>query len=215
MIAGAITFALGNIIAIILYPNYSFSGNSFSDLGIRQDTFFPETNAFVSAAPYPEIFNVTLYICGLLIIPFFIAAYSVLKDNNNNNIFLLISGITGLSIGPLLIGVGVYDMAKDLDAHGDFATTLMMMIGFTSLFWALGVVFLGRESEYKQFRTWYLDPLFAFFIMFVTWVLVWGKPNVILLKNISFQVYQKMVALSFIPYYSIVGLRLLKIIKNG
>lgn len=214
MFLSAMVFVIGNTIAIILYPDYSFSGNYFSDLGIRSDIYVISLDTIAYAAPHPEIFNVTLYICGFFIIPFFPAATSIVKNKEGGNTLLILCAISGITIGPLLIGVGIYDVSSNYDAHVDFATNLMFMIGVTSLLWAIGITSLDKDAPYKQFKTWLLDPFFVIFIMCVAWILVWGRPDVIPLNRISYQIYQKLVALSFIPYYSLVGLRLHRILQN-
>ncbi|MHA2030310.1 MAG: DUF998 domain-containing protein [Candidatus Kariarchaeaceae archaeon] len=213
MFISAIVFAIGNAIAMILYPDYSFSSNYFSDLGIRRDIYVTSLDTMAYAPPHPEIFNITLYICGFFIIPFFPAATSIVKNNEGRNTLLILCALSGVSIGPLLIGVGIYDVASNFDAHVDFATNLMFMIGVTSLLWAMAITSLDKDASYKQFKTWILDPFFVIFIMFVAWILVWGRPDIIPFNKVSYQIYQKLVALSFIPYYSLVGLRLYKILN--
>ena len=72
MLIAAIVFLIGTFTAMIMYDNYGFLNQFFSDLGNRGDTFNPEIPSDIRPkSTYPEIFNVTLWVSAVFIIPFF------------------------------------------------------------------------------------------------------------------------------------------------
>lgn len=214
MIFLAVVFVIGLIVAMLLYKDYSFVNNYISTLGIRFD-HVNDDGELVKGAKYPEILNYTFYFCGSLLIPFFPAAASVLREKNVLSTLLFsLTAISGVFIGPMLIGVGIYDVASDLVLHIVYATNVMFAIGVTSILWGLSILALSRESPYKQQTRWQTDLVFVVFILFVSFTQVYGIPDLPLLRDIPSPLYQKMVPISFIPYFSMVGWRLLKILKS-
>ncbi len=213
MIANAFVFIIGLVTAIIFYPGYQFTEQFISQLGIRFDTVNPYGDVIVGAL-HPEIMNITFFLSGILIIPFFPAVASILRDKNiMNSIFFGLVALSGLTLGPLLFLVGVWDVASDFDLHVDVATNLMLMIGVTSILWAFAIITLSKNSFYKNSKIWLIDFLIIALILFVSWVLVFGKPDLPILRDISYPLYQKLVPITFIPYFSLVAYRILRNLK--
>ena len=214
MIANAFVFLIGLVTEIIFYPGYRFTEDFISQLGIRFDTTGPSGEVIVGAV-HPEIMNITFFLTGILFIPFFPAIASILREKNVvNSIFFALVALSGLTLGPLLFLVGVWDVASDFDLHVDVATNLMLMIGVTSILWALAIITLSKDSFYKKSKIWLVDLVMIALILFVSWVLVFGKPDLPVLRDMSYPLYQKLVPITFIPYFSIVAYRVLNNIKQ-
>jgi hypothetical protein len=214
MIANAFVFLIGLVTAIIFYPGYSFTEQFISQLGIRFDTISPYGDIIVGAQN-PEIMNITFYLTGILFIPFFPAVASILREKKiNNSIFFGLVALTGITLGPLLFLVGVWDVASEFDLHVQVATNLMFMIGVTSILWAFAIISLSKNSFYKKSKIWLMDLVMIALILFVSWVLVYGKPNLPVLRDISYPLYQKLVPITFILYFSIVAYRILGHLKG-
>lgn len=210
---GIAVFLIGSTVAILTYPNYSMSGNYFSDAGLRIDTV-SEDRGLVEAHPYPEIFNVTLYILSIFLLPFTILISSFFTKSEDSKYLFRLATIPGIFISIGLVGVGIWDWGNDLDTHGDAARLAMGSIGALFILWTLGVMTLPSDSAYKQFKSWKLDPFVTFLIIFFTYTQVWGIPKIPLIEDVPSQVYQKLVPYTTIPYLSFVGYRLMKILNN-
>lgn len=209
MIANAFVFIIGLVIAIIFYPGYSFTEQFISQLGIRFDTIGPYGDIIVGAL-HPEIMNVTFFLSGILFIPFFPAVASILREKNIiNSISFGLVALSGITLGPLLFMVGVWDVASEFDLHVEVATNLMLMIGVTSILWAIAIISLSKNSSYKQSKIWLMDLVMIALILFVSWVLVFGKPDLPILRDINYPLYQKLVPITFISYFSLVAYRIL------
>ncbi|MHA2255862.1 MAG: hypothetical protein ACXAAM_07310, partial [Candidatus Heimdallarchaeaceae archaeon] len=62
-------FIIGTTISMLVYPNYSFMEQFLSELGTRVSISFE--GGELTKALYPEIFNVSLIITGVFLLPFF------------------------------------------------------------------------------------------------------------------------------------------------
>ena len=166
-------------------------------------------------APFPEVFNVTLIITGILWLPFFATAFAMLKDNGKSTFLLALTAITGTLSGPFLIGVGIYDVGTYFDNHVFFAKNLYLSIAVTSILWALSIISLNKDSEYKKSK-WQIDIVISLIISALMVINYFGKqPPVYPLSKIPIPTYQKTVAYLYIGYFAVVVRRLWKIYNSS
>lgn len=132
-ISGIMIYLLGTTISMLLYPNYSFFSQYFSDLGIGR---------------FGIVFNLTVILTGILIYPFFPLSYFLLKPSKEAKIMLLISSFTGIIASLFLIFVGIYDKSENsLRAHQFVTLGFFISMTLTIFFWALGNYFIERANS--------------------------------------------------------------------
>lgn len=212
-----IVFIVGTFLAMITYPDYSFLTQFFSELGVRADTISPSDGTLFQKAPYPELFNGSLYIAGLLIFPFFILTTLLLwNESLLSNIFLLLSTLTGSLVGPFLIGVGYYDLARDWDAHVWWAITLYQLIAVTTFLWTVAILSMPGSHEFRSNKKWIYDIIFFALLLLTTFINIENYvPPIFPLNLLEVAAYQKLMAYFFIAYFGIiVSLRLKKYVNS-
>lgn len=210
---GIVIFLVGSTIAILTHPNYSMTDNWFSDTGLRVEYNSGE-RGIIDPHPYPEIFNVTLYLTAIFIFPF-LAIVNTMIDTKGKERFLFYSAsIAGVFVSPSLISVGIWDYGTDDGAHELAARLTMGCIGLFFILWTAGVISLNPDSPYKQINSWKLDPFVTVLIVFFAFTQVWGVPNIPLIEDVAPQIYQKLVPYTTIPYLSFVAYRLNKILSD-
>jgi hypothetical membrane protein len=113
MFVGGVQFVIGMLLAEILYPGYSVSGNYISDLGAtcRDTCLIYQPSAF--------IFNTSAMILGILIL---LGSYCILHEFQNYFISILI-GLSGLGA----LGVGLFPETTGL---------LHLIVSFIAFFFA-------------------------------------------------------------------------------
>lgn len=196
---GIAVFLIGSTIAILTYPNYSMSDNYFSDTGLRID-YLTEDRGVIEAHPNPEVFNVTLYILGIFLLPLTLLISTFFTKQEDSKHLFSLATLPGVMISPSLIAVGIWDFGNDFDKHLLAARLTMGSIGLFFILWTLGVIFLQDDVKYKEFKSWKLDPIITLLIVFFTYTQVWGVPGIPLIKDVPGQVYQKLVPYTTIPY---------------
>lgn len=123
-VAGALLFAagvlafMGIITAETLYPGYSTSQNTISDLGA---TLPPDS---IIVEPSATIFNTTMVVSGLLIIA---AAYCI-QSAFRKRAFAALLGLFGTGV----LGVGVFDGSYG-DIHAIFALLTFLAGGLSAV----------------------------------------------------------------------------------
>lgn len=227
-LAGLI-FIGGTILAIILYhtPNgsYQFIHQFFSELGLRHDytaTLHDSTTEIRYAPLHPDIFNITLYMTGFLVMPFFLFSYRQMRNNNRvSNLLLLLATFGGFMGGPVLIGVGIFDISVSGDAfwksHTFWVGWLYGLITLTSIMW-YAMLLTSNNLPYRDKTKWiWLDYTFLIVLVFLTLLNMADGVDFIIADNIplinSFPIefYQKLIAYIYFIYYGlIVGGRLSK-----
>jgi len=229
ILLGGIIFLVGTVAAILTYqtPNggYHFLDQFFSELGIRHD--YIETLAGGSteqryAPPYPDLFNITLYASGFLMIPFFLFSYRQMRNSNRlSNLFLIIATMSGVLAGPMLIGVGIFDLSypsHDIfwQEHGFWVASLYLLLTVTAISWFLMLV-LSSKLPYHTSKWIGLDYLFLIVLVIMVIVNLLDGLKIVmvgdipLLNNFPIETYQKLIAYVFFAYYGlVVGVRLTK-----
>ncbi len=226
ILLGGLVFIVGTLTAIFLYqtPNgkYQFLSQYFSELGVRHDYYADVNGSTVLryAPPHPDIFNISLFAAGFLLIPFFLFSYRQMRNNNRvSNFFLFLSIIGGMLAGIMLIGVGIFDLsypAKYIwQEHGFWVAWLYLLIGLISIFWYIMII-TSHNLPYRVKTRWiWLDYAFLAILIFLAIVNIGDGVNLFKVINIPIlnhfpvETYQKLLAYVFFMYYGfVVGGRL-------
>ena len=96
---GIAIFLIGSTIAILTYPSYSMSDNYFSDTGLRID-YLTEDRGIIKAHPNPEIFNVTLYLLAVFLLPLTLMISTFFTKEEDNKYFFKLATLPGIMISP-------------------------------------------------------------------------------------------------------------------
>ncbi|MHA1910281.1 MAG: hypothetical protein ACTSYA_01180 [Candidatus Kariarchaeaceae archaeon] len=229
ILTGGIIFLVGTISAILIYktPNgeYDFLNQFFSELGIRKDylaEFSDGTTEFRFSPDNPEIFNLSLWISGLLMAFFFIFSFRQMRNNDRfSNFLLFLSTLTGITAGLMLMGVGMYDLSNESDilwqTHGFWVIGLYTLLTITSFLW-FSMLLTSDNLPYRTKTKWiFLDYSFLIVLTILTIVNITDATNILDVGDIPYmdqypiETYQKIIAYLFFMYYGlIVGGRLSK-----
>ncbi len=225
LLAGII-FLVGTILAIITYetPNgkYQFLDQFFSELGVRKtyvETFSDGSTELRYAPPYPDIFNFTLMLTGVLLIPFFSFSFRQMRNASMNSTRLLwVAIVTGILCGPMLFGAGFFDLSFDSQAvwqeHGFWVAFLYIFITVASIAWFF-MLMLAKDLPYKTSKLIWLDYILLFILAVLALInLADGMSlvkvvNIPVVNTLPVEAYQKFIAYIFFIYFGlIVGGRL-------
>ncbi|MCG3219955.1 MAG: DUF998 domain-containing protein [Candidatus Heimdallarchaeota archaeon] len=208
-------FLVGTTISMIVFPTYSFMEQYFSELGPRITGTYSSGETLLKA-PHPEIFNVSLIITGLFLLPFFPSVYLILKPKGyiRKSIQFLIM-LSGITTSIFLVGVGIFDAGMFLGPHIVSALGLYYCMIITSLLWGIGTLSLEKESLYKQLKIWIIDPVASLIAMLIG-IINTGLLNFheFFVQKFSMAFYQKMLAYVFILVFGYVAVRLFFITRN-
>ncbi|MCG3221722.1 MAG: DUF998 domain-containing protein [Candidatus Heimdallarchaeota archaeon] len=212
---GIAVFVIGTTISMLVYPNYSFMEQYFSELGTRVTAIFSSGETLIRA-PHPEIFNVSLIITGLFLLPFFPSIYLILKPKDYiRKIIQLLIMLSGVATSTFLVGVGIFDAGMFLESHVVSALGLYYCMIITSLLWGVGVLSLEKESPYKRTKLWVIDPI-ASLIAIMIGIINTGLFDLytIFEGKLSMAFFQKTLAYVFILVFGYIAVRLFYIIRN-
>ena len=223
ILLGGFIFIAGTMLAVFLYQTpkggYEFFNQYFSELGIRGDYFVDDGQRY--APDNPEIFNVALFAAGTLMVPFFMFTYRQMRNRNRvSNFFLLIASIGGVIAGPMLIGVGLFDLSFVSDIfwqdHTFWTGWLYILLTVTSICWFF-MLLMSKDLPYRTTKWILVDYLFLLILIVLTIVNITDGINILKVADIpllnmnSVETYQKLIAYFFFLYYGlIVGVRLTK-----
>ena len=228
ILMGGIIFLLGTFTAIALYktPNggYDFFNQFFSELGVRKDyveILSDGTTERRYAPPYPDLFNFTLVLTGILMIPFFAFSFRQMRNESDFSTGALwLSIVMGILAGPMLIGVGLFDLSYPSTTfwqeHGFWVANLYLLITGISILWFFMLV-KARNLPYKTTKWIWVDYFLLFFLGIFTLVNLIDGLKIYLVKDIPLmniypvETYQKLIAYLFFIYFGlVVGVRLTK-----
>jgi len=140
---GVVQFLLLTFLAAFFYPGgYDYFGYYFSDLGavIARNG---EPNS-ISAI----LFSVALTIVALALIPFWLTLRTIFKESRFGRILSTLGSISGLTSSPFIIGVALFPIDTQLDAH--ILATLIFFSLFVSstVFYSIAVMLDQNHSNY-------------------------------------------------------------------
>ncbi len=205
-------FIIGNIIAIIFYDGYEFFNQFFSELGSRADVMDEDGNMWPKAE-YPEIFNISLYITAVFMVPFFVFLPSQFRSLESKIIVPILTAVSGIISSIYLILVGVYDMGLYLDKHIEVALNLYLGIIFTITLFGISLILLPEDDKYRKHYSLRLDMIFIVLTFVITGINYMQEvPDFI--SIIPRATFQKIMPYTFLPYLTLYGIRNLKLLKN-
>ena len=208
-------FIVGSTTAIILEQKYNFNKQFLSELGVR---YTPSSSAdsTLRRALFPEVFNITLIVTGLLISPFFIGVYITLKPEKLiQKIFFLGTAVVGIFSGITLSLVGVFDLGYFYYAHMIVTGLFYMGAMVTSLLWGLGVIFLSKDSPYKMSKIWKIEPLTVSIIVglgLITSTFAQSYPEIF--GFITLALYQKIFVYALFALMTLIIIRFFRLLKK-
>ncbi len=207
-------FVVGSTTAMIMERKYKFDKQFLSDLGIRYTTV--GAGAKLASAHFPEVFNITLIVTGLLISPFFFGVYKTLKPEKKYQKFFFIgTSIMGVFSGISLALVGVFDLGYFYYAHMLVAGLFYVGAMITALSWGIGVLLLDKNSPYKQSKIWIIDPIMSVFILFVGLInSTLGQAFPEIFGFISMPLYQKIYVYVIFVLMSVIIIRFFLLLKK-
>ncbi len=204
-------FIIGNILAISFYGDYQFFNQFLSELGARANTI-GENGEKWSKARYPEIFNISMYITATFMIPFFIYYPSNFRSLKKKIVIPILASISGVISSVFLFMVGVYDMGLYLEIHSKLALRLYLSIMITIFLFGISLVLLPKNDEYKIRYSLKIDMLFILITIIITGGnYVQKVPE--FLNNIPNATFQKIIPYIYLPYLTLYGTRILKLLK--
>ncbi|MHA2249631.1 MAG: DUF998 domain-containing protein [Candidatus Kariarchaeaceae archaeon] len=187
ILSGFVVYIIGSSISILIHPNYSFTSQYFSDLGVGRFGF---------------IFNLTLILTGLLLFPFFPLAYYLINPNNKARIMLIISATTGILSSIFLVFVGVFNKSEDsIRIHNFFATGFFLLMLVTTIFWVIGHYFLPEKDQQVKRSEAIIKIIYSILIILI--------PLIFVIVTRTFDpLLQKITVYSFIGYFGLSAHRL-------
>lgn len=227
ILVGGLVFIIGTLTSIYLYrtPNggYDFFHQFFSELGVRYDytAILDGGGTEHRYAPEnPEIFNFSLIVTGMLMMPFFLFSYRQMRNENRfSTLMLLISIVSGILAGPFLMGVGMFDLShvgsNPWDEHGFWVAILYILLTLISITW-LFMLLTARNLPYRTETKWiYMDYLFLLVLIVFTVINLVDGLDLYFVKDMPYfnvfpvETYQKLIAYIFFGYFGlVVGVRL-------
>lgn len=138
-VIGVLQFFLLIFVAGMFYPGgYDYGGYYFSDLGALTAR---------NGEPNPvssRIFMVTLTVIAVALIPFWIVTRSLFSTSRVEGLLSKIGSALGALSSPFIIGVAVFPMDRNLEAH--FVMTLVFFSLFTLATLIYSVTFILNEK---------------------------------------------------------------------
>jgi hypothetical membrane protein len=211
-----IIFLVGTTLAMLFYPEYDFMNQMLSELGIRVAVFFPQVGE-VNAAPFPEIFNVTLMLTSICLLPFLPVSYFMLKPKRTiRKTLQIIISLGGVAVATLLFLVGVFDVGTFSILHIGVALCLYFCFIGIWLLWGIAILALNKDSPYKQSKLWIVDPIVSFMGIFVGVINagLFGLYEVFTVF-LPYAFYQKLLVYLFLGFFGYVAIRFVLIQKTG
>ena len=228
ILLGGLIFIVGTVLAMVWYQTpkggYQFFDQFFSELGLRNNYTAILDNGgteFRYAPQNPELFNISLFAAGTLMMFFFAFSFRQMRNANRpSTFFLLIASLSGIAAGPMLIGVGLFDLGYPGDVfwqeHGFWTGFLYIFITVTSICWFI-MLLSSRDLPYRKTKWILFDYLFLLVLVFLTIINLLDGMDLVFVKDIAYlntysvETYQKSIAYLFFLYYGlIVGVRLTK-----
>ncbi len=200
---------------MLVYPDYSFLEQFFSELGVREYITFPEGGS-LERVQYPEIFNISLMLSGIFLLPFFPALIIAIEPKGKiNKILTSLAALSGSTGSMFLVCVGIFDAGKFIDPHVVAALGLYYAIVITCLLWGVSVLFLNKDSPYKKSKLWFIDP-FASAVGILIGIINTGFLGIHewFVGILPMAFYQKSLAYVFILFFGYVAIRVMFILNR-
>jgi len=143
---GVLQFLLLTFVAALFYPGgYDYFGYYFSDLG-AVTAKNGEPNSISST-----LFFVALTMVALALIPFWLIFRSIFKESRFGRVMSTIGSISGLTSSPFIIGVALFPIDTQLDAHILATLIFFSLFVLSTIFYSIAVILNQKHSNYFGF----------------------------------------------------------------
>lgn len=215
-VAAIIVFIVGTTAAMIAYPDYRFFTQYFSELGINEE-IVPNEEYVIPKISHSDIFNISLILTGILLIPFFPSAYLALQPEGKlPKTFLLFVIISGIMTSLFMFGIAVFDARNFLHKHIMAAVGLYYCLMATCFMWGMGILFLDGNSPYKQSKMWIIDPIACASGIAIGLINTRAiRLHRLFLDKFTYAFCQKILVYGFIFFLGYMGIRLMIVNHRG
>jgi len=143
---GVLQFLLLTFVAALFYPGgYDYFGYYFSDLG-AVTAKNGEPNSISST-----LFFVALTMVALALIPFWLIFRSIFTESRFGRVMSTIGSISGLTSSPFIIGVALFPIDTQLDAHILATLIFFSLFVLSTIFYSIAVILNQKHSNYFGF----------------------------------------------------------------
>lgn len=150
-------FLINTTLAMLLYPNYTFTKQFLSELGMGPTSF---------------LFNSSLIITGILYFPFYLIMGILIQKDRLDNKYINIAMVFGPLASIFLIFIGIFDMSEEnFVIHNIFAISFFIINVLVIACVSYGLMELKWSNRLKGKLS--ISPYFCIFMVFLlTWYLV-------------------------------------------
>lgn len=141
---GVLQFLLLTFLAALFYPGrYDYFRYYFSDLGaVAAKNGEPN---MISRA----LFSVALTIVALALIPFWLVIRRSFTESRVERVFAAVGSASGLISSPFIIGVALFPIDTQLDAHILVTLTFFSLFVLASLLYSIAITLKKSYSNYS------------------------------------------------------------------
>ncbi len=216
-----VLFIVGTVTTMLLIENQSIFRDLFSNLTGSWDHI---THNFIRDVisvtghdnPYDWLFNSTLIISGILMVPCFPAIYFIIREFDNPKPRLLKAlTILGVLIGPFITLGGIFNEGEYFVLHIIFAVGAYGFVIFTAFLWGIFVWKMGSDHPYKSFKIWWLDISVNFIIIacLIAYSIAMLFFDQIIWNNLG--ILEKVTIYAFFVFFITIIIRLILIVNKN
>ena len=133
-IFGVGQFLLLTFLAAFFYPGgYDYFGYYFSDLG-AVEARNGEPNSISRS-----LFSMALTIIALSLIPFWLIIHRIFRKSTAEKVLSILGSALGLLSSPFTIGVGIFPIDTQLEAHFIVTLILVILFALASLLYSIAI----------------------------------------------------------------------------
>jgi len=142
-ISGLAQFLLLTFLAALFYPGgYDYFGDYFSDLG-AVEARNGEPNSISRS-----LFSVALTIIALALIPFWLITQRLFRESTAERVLSKLGSALGLLSSPFTIGVFLFPIDTQLEAHFIVTLILVSLFAVASLLYSIAIILNQNYPNY-------------------------------------------------------------------
>lgn len=142
-IFGVGQFLLLTFVATLFYPGgYDYFGYYFSDLG-AVEARNGEPNSISRS-----LFSMALTIIALSLIPFWLIIHRLFRESTVEKVLSILGSALGLLSSPFTIGVGLFPIDTQLEAHFIVTLILVLLFALASLLYSIAITLNQNYPNY-------------------------------------------------------------------